>query len=274
MNKHLLIHYKTALALKLPVTYLKALQCIRIELNKQYYYFKDSVTPLNNDSNMYISKNKYGLFELLKHVGFPVPNHRFLHIESNWPELLEQHLNELKFPLLIRPMLSAHLTQSTIHPINTKEDLYDYVQQSFETHTYIQLYEFDTHSKQYQVLILKNKILRILHRIPSAELSDGKDIFALSPAIHPDNARYLKRAAKRLGFHLVELIIDCDDIIKPFSDNQWRIVDAHFNPDLTLPSAKQEAIAMNISKTLLIQIILKHPLAYITHRISLWRLKK
>jgi cyanophycin synthetase len=174
MNKNLKTYYETAKKLKLAVTYLNTMQCLRIRLGKKNYYFMGPITPMNSSSSMFIAKNKHRLLQLLKKSGFPVPNHIAVSKESNWQELLPPHLEDLKFPVVIKPTLDTHSGEGVVCSIKTPDQLFDYLQKNFEIYSHLQIEEFHQGLKEYRVLILKNRIIAVAERRAAQIVGDGK----------------------------------------------------------------------------------------------------
>ncbi len=134
-----------------------------------------SITPFNSSSSIFIAKNKHKLLQLLKKSGFPVPNHIAVSKESNWRQLLPQHLESLQFPVLIKPLLDTHSAQGLVCSLKNTKQLFTSLLTSFEHYPLLQIEEFHQGLKEYRVLILKNRILDVVERIAANIVSDGKN---------------------------------------------------------------------------------------------------
>lgn len=103
----------------------------------------------------------------------------------------------------------------------------------------------------------------------------GGQVAFIEKKISKENARYVRQAARVTGLELVGLDIICEHINHPFSQTKWFILEANFPPDITLHEAPDEGQGINISKKVLLQLILRHPFAYLYHRLkSVWSSKR
>ena len=93
----------------------------------------------------------------------------------------------------------------------------------------------------------------------------GGDIFSHGKKIHPQNAKYLCDAARVAGLAYVGFDVLCEDINLPFGQTKWLIIEANFNPDLTIHEIPHRGKRVSVVKKILRQLIYRHPLSYVYH---------
>ncbi len=330
MNKNTNIYYETAKRLKLTATYLNSIKCLRIQLGKNSYYFMGAITPMNGIASIFMTRNKWSLLFLLRKEGFSVPNSIAINKQSNWHELLVQHVPSLSFPLVVKPTVGTHNGEGVVCNIKTLTELSDCLDKSFEKYAFLQIEEFHRELKEYRILLLKNRIIGIVERTAARIMGNGKHTInelinayngrlapnyspiqvnadclhcledqgltldniepdgkiirlhyavnkslggtstSLRKKIHSENAHYLCQAATISGLDLVGLDVLCQDINLPFSQTRWIIIEANFAPDISMHEYPEMGKKVNVSRKILMQIILRHPLAYSHHRIHLF----
>ncbi|MBA2709943.1 MAG: hypothetical protein H0U57_05065 [Tatlockia sp.] len=173
MNNNLKIYFETAKKLKLPVKYLDSQQCLKISLGKKNYYFIGTITPFNSSTSIFITKNKQKTLQLFRKSGFPVLNHIAISKDSNWRELLPQHVASLQFPVVLKPTFNSSNRIGIIGSIKTSEHLFDHLESNFKHYSHLQIEEFYQGLKEYRVLILKNRTLAVVERIAAHIVGDG-----------------------------------------------------------------------------------------------------
>lgn len=262
MNQDLLTHYETAKKYKLPVTYLKDLECLRIELGQVNYYFKDNITPINNETSAHVAKHKYALFTLLGQAGFPVPKQRLVDKATKWHDTLPNEVKKLKFPVALRPISNTRQTQALIGPINTLDELVCQIERAFEDIHFVLIHEYPQGPKKYDVLIFNDQIIRVIERLSTS-------CIPLNHPIDPYNEHMIKAAANTLGLNFVEFSLCCNDINHPFLRSQWTILDANCKPAIALHNCPDSSITIKLSQNIMKQLIFKHPWAYVMHRLRL-----
>jgi len=93
----------------------------------------------------------------------------------------------------------------------------------------------------------------------------GGEIYSHGKQIHPLNVEYLCRAAKTIGLTYVGLDVICEDINLPFNQTNWVIIEANFNPDLTIHEIPNRGKKAKVINKLLLQLIYRHPFSYVYH---------
>lgn len=92
--------------------------------------------------------------------------------------------------------------------------------------------------------------------------SRGGTMTSLGKTICVENARLLCKAASALNLNLVGFDVACEDILVPIEKSRGVIIEANYNPDLTLHEHPISGIQSRVSKKIVQRLILRHPLAY------------
>lgn len=194
MNKVLLCYYISALKLKLPVTYLNNIDCLKITLGR-HHYLLNGVTPTlnNNASSIYLTKNKYKLNRLLLNAGFPVPKVVYIHRSHLAGACWIKSIQELTFPVLVNPMLNMPDSREVICNIQTPEHLFSYIKEHPAAHFFIQMAAFQPGYKAYRILTLKGRVLGVVQCIAQNIVGDAENtIEDLISKQHQNNSETLK----------------------------------------------------------------------------------
>ncbi len=321
MNKILQAYYESALNLKLPVTYVNEISSLNISFGKGNYFLLQGNTHLNNASSIYIANNKRSTKLLLQHAGISVPKGITITKKKLKKDSLSNLVNNLRFPVVIKPTLHSRSEMDVLCNIKTYNDLSHHLKKALQTSSEILVEEYHPGLREYRVLFLKNRIIGVVERFPPTVEGDGEhtieQLMTLNEEITPinddskncladqdlsldsiphkgqvvrvryavnrafggqvafiekkinkENARYLRQAARVTGLELVGLDIICEHINQPFSKTKWFILEANFPPDITLHETPDEGKGINISKKVLLQLILRHPFAYLYHRLK------
>ncbi|PJE07346.1 UDP-N-acetylmuramyl peptide synthase [Legionella sp.] len=93
----------------------------------------------------------------------------------------------------------------------------------------------------------------------------GGDIFSHGKKIHPQNAKLLCQIAKKVGLNYVGLDVLCEDINQSFTSTKWLILEANFNPDITLHEVPPHGESVNVTRKVLKYLIFRHPFSYFSH---------
>ena len=95
----------------------------------------------------------------------------------------------------------------------------------------------------------------------------GESIVALGDSICPENEKLLCDAAKTLNLNLVGFDVICEDINRPIQDSRGFIIEANFNPDVTIHELPSNGIAIPVTRILLHKLIRMHPFCYFMIRL-------
>ncbi|MGE4348142.1 MAG: UDP-N-acetylmuramyl peptide synthase [Candidatus Berkiella sp.] len=165
------LYYQTALDLGLPVHFYSDEHCMQVKLENKYYYFKGSITPLNLRSDSFVSDNKAVMNKLLKDAGIPVANAALVSREdfnkSTWG------IGNLKFPLVAKPTSFTFGGMDVLCNIKNYELLEKHLAFCFEMHEFVSVEEFHGGLRSYRALLLDNKVIGLLERIPARVFGDG-----------------------------------------------------------------------------------------------------
>ncbi|CEG56642.1 hypothetical protein [Legionella fallonii] len=115
-------------------------------------------------------------------------------------------------------------------------------------------------------ILKKNQIAKIRNAITPTLMGYTH---ALGRRINKKNAFLIRKTAKITGLDLVSLEILCEDINKPFTKSNWFILGVNSPSDITIHESPKSGKAVNVSKKILKQIIYRHPVAYLLHRLKL-----
>ena len=91
----------------------------------------------------------------------------------------------------------------------------------------------------------------------------GGTMKSLGKSICLENARLLCRAANALSLNIVGFDVVCEDILIPIETSGGVIVEANYNPDITIHENPMQGIPTRVSKNILFRLILQHPIAYL-----------
>lgn len=175
LNKILKTYYESALALKLPVTYIAAIKCLNIFIGGRNYLLLRGITQLNNASSIYITKNKRTINSIFQECGIPVPNGKAIHRTSFQNHTLIELIPGIKFPVVAKPMLNTNNGKDVLCNIKNIEDLVSYLEQMFKKYPYMLIEEYQTGLKEYQVLLLNNRIVNIIEFTSPTIKGDGQN---------------------------------------------------------------------------------------------------
>jgi cyanophycin synthetase len=265
--------------------------------------------------------------KVLGSAGFPVPKATAFNEREFKEKNLEFLMEDLHFPVVIKPTNGTALGQDVICNINNTIDLDRLLKKKFVDHKLLTIEEFHGGLKSYRVLVFFNKVIGVVQRFPAHVIADGihtiaeliditniereklKDHLTLGPiqideevhirlkemnltlesiataqecivllhtcnssrggtmtslgkSICPENARLICQAAKALNLDFVGFDVACEDILIPIKKSRGIIIEANYNPDLTIHENPISGIPCNVSKKIVQRLILQHPIAY------------
>ncbi|MGQ3891343.1 hypothetical protein [Legionella sp. CNM-4043-24] len=173
MDKNIELYYQSALRLKLPVTWLPDIGFLLIRLGKKRFFFKDTITPLNDIASIYLAKNKYLFHRLLKGHGFSVPSSIMIRAQDFKKHPLSDWVGHLSFPLVVKPARDTWSGRDVLCDIRDIDSLATQVDALFEKYDQVHIEEFHQGMREYRVLVLKNRILGVVERIAAQVTGDG-----------------------------------------------------------------------------------------------------
>jgi len=97
----------------------------------------------------------------------------------------------------------------------------------------------------------------------TVNLGRGGDIFSLGTEIHPQNKRILCRLVREVGLDYSGLDILCEDILQPFTQGKWFVIEANYSSDTTLHTAPAQGKKAALAEAILMHIVRRHPFSYL-----------
>lgn len=167
------ILYEQALRMRLPVRHIPDIQCLKIFLGKKNYIFLPFYMPFNNFGAINLARNKFAVNTVLKKGGFPVPKAIGINRYSYTKAQLNDLVKDLQFPLVAKPMQDTCGGRGVVCNIPDLDKLSAYLEVNFQKYADIQIEEFQQGLQEYRVLILKNKVLGVVKRMPYTLVCDG-----------------------------------------------------------------------------------------------------
>ena len=90
----------------------------------------------------------------------------------------------------------------------------------------------------------------------------GGTMQSLGKKICKENALLLCEAARALNLNIVGFDVQCENILTPIAKSHGVIIEANYNPDISIHEVPLTGIQTRVSKPILSRLILRHPLAY------------
>ncbi len=91
----------------------------------------------------------------------------------------------------------------------------------------------------------------------------GGTFKALGQYICKENVALLVKAAKILNLNLVGFDVQCKDINLPIESTVGVIIEANANPSVRIHEQSTDGIPHNVTRTILLSLIYRHPLSYL-----------
>lgn len=174
MNKNTALYYESALDLKLPLVKLEQqIAGFEVILGRKRYFFRGGETPFNYGSNVSIASNKFCMNKMLEHAGFPVPKAKAFNREQFKKEKIESLINNLSFPLVVKPMTGSAGGEDVLCNISDIELLNAYMKKCYKRHKSLLVEEFHGGLTTYRVLVFYHKVIGVVERSPAKVIGDG-----------------------------------------------------------------------------------------------------
>ena len=332
LDKNTMLCYVSAKSLGLhPELLLDEIFGFRITLGSNNYYFRMASLPFTPSSSAFLSGNKYCVNQILAKAGLPVPKAIALCKKDFRKKLVKEIVDEIKFPMVVKPTCRTALGKDVLCNVNTEEELINHMEKCYKKkHVTMTVEAFHSGLKSYRVHVFFGKVIGIVERTPSHVIGDGistisdlidqqniirkkirhkvslglmnksdpeykirlKDIgltLGSVPAkdqyiqlcyncnstrggtmrslgknhIHASNAKLVSKASKLLNLNSVGFDVLCKDILAPYQDNQFVIIEANENADVTIHENAMEGVHNPITKTIMKHLIKKHPFYYL-----------
>ncbi len=172
MNKNAERYYRSACRLRLPVTPLPEIDGFDILLGRRRYFCRGFVNTFNDHCSVTIARNKYCTNKLLEKGGIPVPKAVAVCLEQF--ENIEEHIRDLRFPLVIKPTKDSQMGQDVLCNIKTLTELKTHIRPLLERYEHVSIEEFYGNLNSYRVFVFKKKVLGIVLRSPAQIVGDGQ----------------------------------------------------------------------------------------------------
>lgn len=170
------LYYEAAQALKIPAYYDPVNHYVQLKLGKSVYYFDGCSNPINLSYCFVVGETKCNMNYLLSSNGFPVAKAKT--ITRHMYEYGSWDLGDLKYPLVAKPTVGTFGGRDVLCNIKTKKILTDHLDYCFEDYPMMSIEEFHGGLRSYRVLILDNKLIGLLERIPAQVIGDGMHTLA------------------------------------------------------------------------------------------------
>lgn len=173
MDANAFLYYTSARALKLPAQTIPQIEGFNLKLGKCRYYFQSGETPFNTGSSIGIASNKFSMNKILEANKIPVPKARSYSKKTFELEPIESLIQEMKFPLVVKPTSGTVDGKDVLCNIQSIEQLKNYMRKCYQHHSFLTIEEFHAGLTSYRVLVFFNKIIGITQRIPASITGDG-----------------------------------------------------------------------------------------------------
>lgn len=172
MNKVCELYYNACLKYGIEPTYNDFIAGFYFDFGKTRYIFRGTHTPLNDVSSSSISGNKYCTNRLLDEAGLPVPNADA--VSKQEPEQSLEALARLSFPLVIKPTWDTSCGTDVTCNIKDSQTLNRLLDEAFEQYDCVSVEEYQPGLRSYRVLVLYDKVIGVVERIPAHVIGDGE----------------------------------------------------------------------------------------------------
>nr|WP_051190565.1 UDP-N-acetylmuramyl peptide synthase [Legionella moravica] len=173
MDRNAERYYKSSKALFLPVKPIEEINGFELVLGSRHYLFRECETPFNNISSSNIAANKYCTSKLLEKAGIPVPQAVAIHIEDFQQNKTRELIADLKFPLVIKPLLDGSKGKDVLCNIQTLDQLMHFLSHYFTIYDYLIIEEFHGNLNSYRVLVFNRRVIGVVQRYPACVIGDG-----------------------------------------------------------------------------------------------------
>lgn len=203
MDRNAQLYYQSAVDLKFQALPLRDISGFFIKLHKKILFFRGGETPFNCGSSIEVASNKYCMNKLLDQAGFPVPRSKTIARDKFEKGDLKALINDLQFPLVIKPTHGTANGQDVLCNIANIEELKTQLEKKFQKYPFLTIEAFHPHLNQYRVLVFYNRVIGVVQRFPASIVGDG--IHSIRALIDLKNADREKiKAIYALGPILVD----------------------------------------------------------------------
>lgn len=160
-----------AFALGYKVDIYEDLNIFRISHGRQSRLVRGALTELNTYVGADIADHKFRANAILSEAGFPVPKNE--RISKGAFKRGDWNIDLLDAPYVVKPTFGTLKGIGVVTNIHRKKDVIKYLKQGFKKHSSMLVEEFHDNLKDYRVLVLDNRVIGVLDRIPAYILGDG-----------------------------------------------------------------------------------------------------
>ena len=173
MRKNTERYFESALHYFLPVTDTPEIDGFTLEFGKQYYYFRDKITPFNDTCSCSIADSKYCTNKLLQDAGLPVPKATAINAWQYQQGMLDEIIADLSFHLVAKPTADTAFGQDVLCNIKDKQQLINYLEKNLSKYSFISFEEFYGNLNSYRILVFNYKVIGVIQRFPAQVSGDG-----------------------------------------------------------------------------------------------------
>ncbi len=176
MIKNIHLYQQAAQKLGLDCRELSYISGIEVKVSNNRYYFRGGDTPFNNTSAIGVTDNKYCFNKILASEKFPVP--KAVGITERAFENGDYSLEDLKFPLVVKPTVGTSCGKDVICNIKDEPTLLKFLKLGFIKYSCMSVEEFHRGLKSFRVLVFFGDVIGVVERIPANIVCDGEHTIA------------------------------------------------------------------------------------------------
>lgn len=167
----------------------------RVTHKGKSYDIPNITTPINTYSASAVADNKFATNTILHHAGISVP--KSIKVTKKNFQIGDYDLNKLKFPVVVKPLAGTLKGAGVVTNIATKKEVVAYLKKGFRKYKSMLVEEFYGGLKDFRVLVVDDKVVGVLDRIPAYVTADGKS--TINQLINDKNTGRRKSKEIKLG---------------------------------------------------------------------------
>lgn len=209
MDKVSRLYYNRCQKWGLDPLIIKDIYGFKIQLGHTVYFFRSGIPPFNDASSLSIAHNKYSTNALLHKAHLPVP--KAIAISRKEYRDKKFNLDNLQFPLVIKPTWDSACGHGVICNIQNKEQLFELLELSYKKYKCMSVEEFHKNLRSYRVLVFYNRVIGVVERVPAKVTGDN--LHTIHELIDIENEKRLKNK-KTLPLGPLKLHLESDMIFE------------------------------------------------------------
>lgn len=142
------------------------------KMGNKIFNFTGTHTPLNDTASFSIASNKFSTNKVLSDAGITVPKASGITKVAYENNLLD--ISELRFPLVVKPTWDTSCGVDVTCNIKNSKVLQEVIKDVFQRQECLSFEEYEPGLRSYRVLVLYNKVIGIVERIPAHVIGDGQ----------------------------------------------------------------------------------------------------